>query len=289
MDVDKQLQKNTNGEDGMISVEVVISFTVFIIVVAGIIYFTNIFIVHNKVQFAINSAAHEIATYTYLYQAFGVRGARKTIQEDFDPYADKVDSSVSQVADTLNEISKLYNNSNALVSDYTTVPLDADYIAQLEKDIAIINQNAGSTVGSGKSSVEKIVNLFSNPSDMVIGIIYMALDAGSYYVKSLGAKLAAQAMTEKYLRQGNLNADQFLKAYGVKDGYEGLDFSGSKMFCDSDYRMIDLVVEYDIHIGFLSLVVPDPTIHVVQRTSVSAWVGDNGVIKHDNYLSQWKQ
>ena len=117
-----------------------------------------------------------------------------------------------------------------------------------------------------------------------MGIIYMAVDGGSYYVKSLGATLAAQAMTEKYLRQGNLSADQFLKNYGVEEGYEGLDFTGSTMFCDEDYRMIDLVVEYDVHMGFLGLVLPEPKVHMVQRVSVSAWLGDNGVSPYSEYL-----
>lgn len=280
----KRIDSILKKTDGMVTVEVILSFTVFILVVAGIIYFTNIFIIHNKVQFALNSAAHEIATYTYLYQAFGVRDAKKTIQGDLDSYSDNVDDTVGQVADTVNEISKLYNNSNKLVTDFKTVELDTDYITQLEKDVSTINENAGSAVGSGKASVEKIQGLFNDPSGTVVGIIYMAVDGGSYYVKSLGATLAAQAMCEKYLRQGDLSADQFLKNYGVEKGYEGLDFSGSTMFCDEDYRMIDLVVEYDVHMGFLGLVLPNPKVHMVQRVSVSAWLGDNGVSPYSEYL-----
>ena len=272
----------------MVSVEVIISFTVFILVIAGIVYFTNIFIVHNKVQYAINSAAHEIATYTYLYQALGARGAEQTMQKDLGKYAENVDNTVTQVTDTMNEISGLYEKSGKLADDAKTVNLDTEYIAQIEADAAAVKAAGGATYESGKETVGKLQGLFEDPGGTVAGIIYMAVDGASYYVKSLGARLAAQVMTEKYLAQGSRSGDQFLKSMGVTKGYDGLDFSGSTMFCDSDYRMIDIVVEYDIHIGFLGLLLPDPNVHMIQRASVSAWVGDNGVTKHENYLKTGK-
>ncbi len=67
--------KQKENESGMMVVEAVLSFTVFIMVVSAIVYLITIFTLHNKVQFAINSAAHEMASYTYLYQASGLRDA----------------------------------------------------------------------------------------------------------------------------------------------------------------------------------------------------------------------
>ena len=41
--------------------------------------------------------------------------------------------------------------------------------------------------------------------------------------------------------------------------------------------MIDIVVEYDIEVYILKLFLKDPTIHVVQRCVVPAWLnGDEG-------------
>ncbi|MBR6095266.1 MAG: pilus assembly protein [Lachnospiraceae bacterium] len=289
MTLDRNSQFHTEHNDGknrsgMVTIEVVISFTVFLVVVAGVIYFTNIFIVHNKVQFAINSAAHEIAAYTYLYEALGARNAEKTMEKDMGEYAENVDDTVTQVTDTMNKISGLYETSGSAIKDAKTVTLDTDYIAKMEQNANAVKEAGGAAYDSGKASAEKIQGLFEDPSGSVVGIIYMAVNGASYYVKSLGAKLAAQALTEKYLRQGDLSGDQFLRGFGVKDGYKGLDFSGSTMFCDEDYRTIDLVVEYDIHVGFLGLILSDPNIHMVQRVCVSAWVGDNGVSKHSAYL-----
>ena len=296
MKSEKRIQLNNKqfyriGKEGMVSVEVILSFTVFIVVVAGIIYFTNIFIVHNKVQFALNSAAHEIAAYTYLYQAFGVRAAEQQASKDLSPSAEKVDNTVSEVANTLNQISKLYNNTNTLASDVQTIELDPEYISQLQGDVQAIKDSGGKVYESGSTSVQMIKDRFNDPNGTIVGIIYMAVDGASFYAKSLGATCAAKAMTGKYLKQGNMSADDFLKSYGVEEGYEGLDFSGSTMFCDAgndQYRMIDLVVEYDIHLGLLGLILPEPTVHMVQRASVSAWVGDNGTNKYSDYLSKNK-
>ena len=58
----KRIKKKIQTEEqGMIVVEATISFMVFLMVVIAIIYLTNIFIVHNKVQFAINSTAHQLS------------------------------------------------------------------------------------------------------------------------------------------------------------------------------------------------------------------------------------
>ena len=56
-----------------------------------------------------------------------------------------------------------------------------------------------------------------------------------------------------------------------------MDFGKSRLFCDADYRMIDLVVEYDVEISLFKLFLRDPAVHVVQRCSVPAWLDGDGV------------
>jgi hypothetical protein len=102
-------------------------------------------------------------------------------------------------------------------------------------------------------------------------MIYMGASAGSYTVKSIGATAAAAAVTKKYLD------DDYLLAYGVKNGYSGLDFSGSTMFCDEDMRLIDIVVQYDIDLKFIGLIMPEDSLHVVQRVTVPAWLDGDGI------------
>ena len=113
---------------------------------------------------------------------------------------------------------------------------------------------------------------------MISGMAYIALEGAEYAVKDLMGTGAAYLLTKGYLKQGSMSADEFLKAYGVKDGYAGLDFSGSTIFCDSDFRMIDIVVEYDVDVGFMRLILPDSVkLHMVNRVTIPAWLDGDGV------------
>ncbi|MBR4960946.1 MAG: pilus assembly protein, partial [Clostridia bacterium] len=64
-------------EKGMMVVEALISFTAFILVCIGIVFMIKIFMLHNRVQYAINAAARELSTYTYIYDALGLRDAER--------------------------------------------------------------------------------------------------------------------------------------------------------------------------------------------------------------------
>lgn len=72
-------------------------------------------------------------------------------------------------------------------------------------------------------------------------------------------------------------ADEYLIHCGVKDGIKRPEFKNSSFLSDDQYRMIDLVVEYDIEVYFFKLFRKDPTIHVVQRCEVPAWLNGDGV------------
>ena len=84
-------------------------------------------------------------------------------------------------------------------------------------------------------------------------------------------------LDESFAKHRAMSADEYLINYGVKDGINGLNFKNSSFLSDDQYRMIDLVVEYDIEVYFFKLFRKDPTIHVVQRCEVPAWLDGDGV------------
>ena len=77
-------------ENGMMVVEAVISFMVFLFVVLAVISLINVYMVHNRIQFAVNSAAHEMSSYFYLYEAVGARAGSDQIYEDGAPKREKI-------------------------------------------------------------------------------------------------------------------------------------------------------------------------------------------------------
>ncbi len=265
-----------DNESGMMIVEAVISFTVFLMVVIAIVYLINIFTLHNRIQFAINSAAHELASYTYVYQALGVRSMEQKVHSDGAPYAGAIDDTTTQVVDSLNKIQGLYQDAEQLGNDLQEITLSQEYQDKIQGQVDNLAGRIDDTVKSTQKSVQDVKNLFSDGNSLIAGIIYMGASAADYAVKSVGATYAAGALTKKYLKNGDLSADAYLKSYGIEAGYGGLDFSGSTMFCDKNNSIIDIVVQYDVDLSFIGLVLPEKKLHIVQRVSVPAWLNGDG-------------
>ncbi|MBQ8578913.1 MAG: hypothetical protein IJ449_13260 [Clostridia bacterium] len=272
---DKLKKFSHSDENGLVVVEAVISFTAFIMLCIGIAFLINIFTLHNKIQYAINETAHEIASYSYLYDAFGLRTASDTIKKDGKKYVDTIDDTSDQVTDTLTKMQELYGEINNTTTAVKESELSESSVTALKSQLESLKNAGTSTYESGKASVEALKTAFSDPKGLIIGFVYLGADLLAYEAKSLVAEAMAGAMTEKYLSVGDLDVDAYLKKFGIDDGYDGLDFSGSSIFCDDadDERIIDIVVEYDIDLSFISYILPESTYHVVQRVSVGAWAG----------------
>lgn len=248
MDDRKDFIKSKNG---MITVEAVLCLVPFILVILGIISFTNIFMVHNKIQHAIYETANELSAYTYFYQAFGIRDADKKLQGDIE------------------------ENTKELIK----------FLSSIEEARVVLNEDK-----IDMDSVEKAVDdvmesgeeLVSDPKGVLRALIFEGIGKGEEFLKKLLLEAVAKPLTQKYLdatflSTGGQTADAYLEAYGVKGGMNGLDFGESVLFTDDSLEVIDIVVEYDLEIYFFKLFLKDPTIHVVQRAVVPAWLdGDGG-------------
>ncbi|MBQ8509982.1 MAG: pilus assembly protein [Clostridia bacterium] len=268
--------RKDNRESGMIVVEAVISFTAFIMVCLGIVFMTNIFMLHNRVQFAINSAAHEIASYSYVYDALGLRDAELGVKSDSEKYTKPINETAAQITDTLNNIQNSASQFGEVASAVENIELSEASFNQISSSIEGLKDSANTTIESGKKTITSVKNLFSDGNALIVGMIYMGADYLGDTFKRAVATGAAWGFTKKYLDTDTQTADQYLRAYGVVDGYEGLDFSGSSVFCDDGLRVIDLVVEYDVDLSFINFVFPSTKVHVVQRVSVGSWGGGDG-------------
>ncbi len=244
--------RKKTDERGMITVEAVLSLVPFILVILGIISFINIFAVHNKVQFAIYQAGNELASYTYIYEALGIRSADIALGKDIDRETEEIDD----------------------VIDKTTV-----FLGQVE---SLSLDTAGEVVESGKSAVNAGVDLITDPEDLVRNLVYYGIETAEESLKGVIIDMISSALVPVYLdasmsKSNPMSADEYLKWMGVVDGVKGLEFNNSEIFVDPEYKMIDIVVEYDIEIDSFKLFFKSPKVHVVQRCAVPAWLDGDGV------------
>lgn len=179
----KELRRQLKEEQkGMMVVEAVITFTVFLMVVIAIIYLINVFIIHNKIQFAMNTAAHELASYSYIYQALGIRGAEQQIDADGKPYTTPIDDTATQVVDTLNKIQTLSKSVSNTATAVKQLEVSQDSIKDAYNSAKQTYEDGKATVESTKKSVQQVTDLFSDPQSLLVGVIYMGVSGASYAV-----------------------------------------------------------------------------------------------------------
>jgi len=78
MNILKELLKK---KDGSLTVEAAISLPLFMCVFLSIAFFMKVVYIHNNVQYAINGAANEVATYSYLYSISGLQKVNDAIRK----------------------------------------------------------------------------------------------------------------------------------------------------------------------------------------------------------------
>ena len=259
-------------EEGMITVEAVLSLVPFIIVILGIISFTNIFAVHNKIQYAIYQMGSELSCYTYFYQALGIRSADLELKAYNDANTEKLDSAIDDLENFITQIGSL--ESSAKQAQNSSLQ---DAGSNLEN----LLEEGEKTYEQGKKLVGTARDLISDPKALLRGFISLGIEkvegsAKTFLLEVISGGLMNVYLDESFLGYRPRSADQYLRYYGVRDGLDGLDFGESELFNDSQYRLIDIVVEYDIEVYLFKLFLKDPTIHVVQRCSIPAWLDGDG-------------
>lgn len=284
-------KKNYDSEDGMIVVEAVITLTVFLMVIALISYLITIYTVHNKIQFAINSAAHEVATYSYLYQVTGLRNADLGFRNDGSEYVGNINDTTAQVLDSIGKIEELAQGVSESAGMLSGFSLSESDINTLYNQANNLSGTFNEAYDSTEQSVEDVVNLLSDPQHLAAGGIYGLLEEGEAALKGAAGAGIAMAVTRKYLGSTAEEADEYCLNHGIVGGYSGLNFWGSSLFLDGtqgfdyqglrgdgEYRMIDIVVTYKIDLGFARIVLPPDKAYltVVQRVTVPAWTNGDG-------------
>lgn len=243
---------NSNHESGLITVEAVLTLVPFILVILSIISLTNIFMVHNKIQYAIYQASSELAAYTYFYEVTGVRGGDMAMGED--------------IKRETTEINDVINKTTSFLDQLDTVSAST----------------LGTTMEAGSEALKAGFSLAMDPADLLRNLVFKGIEMAEGALKGFVIDVLSSALVPIYIdakvpSYSNMSADEYLRYMGVKGGISGLKYDKSEIFMPPDYKMIDIVVEYDIEVYFLHLISDKHTVHVVQRCTVPAWLDGDGV------------
>jgi len=277
--------KNTGKEKGMITVEATVSLTVFLLLVLGVISFTNIFIVHSRVQYAMYQAEKELGLYTYFYEASGIRAADLKMRADLKKDRKPIDDTQESIIDLFNQVGTLKEDTSKAKTATEKAFEDPSLSTVLDSYNSVQGavKSGKGTLEKGKVAADNVKWVVQNPKDAVRGLIALIVDEGEQGLKNWAMQAITGGIVDKYLEfydsSGYHSAAEYLSKYGVvqKSGDSFLDLSASEMFVDEKYQLMDLVVQYDIEVYFFKIFMKDPTIHVVQRLKMPAWLGGDDV------------
>ncbi len=260
---------NTKGsEGGYIVVETIVAFTLFVFLTISILSLINIVAVQARIHYAITQAAETISMYSYTLDAMGV--------SEHMMQSSKRGEAVSK------EIGDFQKNVNGVI----------DSIEKL--NISGIKANGNALYQQGSEVASRVKD---DPKDVFQNVMNFGLQKAG----SAGFGALVRPLVGRYLGNGSLSGDEYLKAFHVEGGLNGLEFSTFDIlgFDTDTFRVtaaprddsvlltssgdIRIVVSYKIDYTFGVLPLPfrgnngsKTCLNVTQEVVTKAWLGGNG-------------
>lgn len=244
-----------NDKNGYIVVETVGAFLPFLLLIISILSLVNIVTLQSRVHYALTQAANTLSVYSY---ALEVTGIAEDLTE-LDNHASKVGKEADEIKKDINEV-----------------------LAGID------SLSMGDVKVHGEAAAKKVLgwgeSIADDPQAAIQIMMNYQLGEGSkeifeYFIRPL---------VGRYLGNGDMTGDEYLKSVNVIDGLKGLDFYDFDLFNSSslgenDSILIDkngnvkLVVRYEIEYRFGSLPLPfEPKLTVTQVVKTKAWLNGSG-------------
>lgn len=243
-------------EKGYIVLETISAFLLFTLLIIAILSLISIVTIQARIHSAITQACETVSMYSYVLDLTGA--------------ASHIQNNSAKAGAVQGQVDEFKTNVNGLLDGIEN--LDPNQIG--EKGEAVLNQaQAG------------IDNTVADPK----GMLQYVLNYGLNQAGSAAFEAMVRPLVGRYLANGELTGDQYLKNYGVKDGLAGLDFynfdtfnlgstgANDSLLLDADGN-VKIVVQYDVEYSFGALILPfeEPKLHVTQEVVTKAWLGGEG-------------
>ena len=219
---------------GSVTVEATISLTAFVFCIITFLSIINICRAQAKISMAINNTAKEISQYSYIYGLTGLNESRKNLakraQEEVEHgEIKKITDATNSMLNEIEAIGETGRNTNFTSTDDVYKAWDD------------IKKNLSGAAGN----IEEM--LATDPEQLVYGMgAVLGTDAIDIGTSRLIAAPIAKGMVRKHLTDPkHKDADKYLRAIGVVNGLDGLDFSNSTLFPQGNNE-INIVVVYKV-------------------------------------------
>ena len=234
-------------EHGYIVVETIGAFMLFVLLIVSILSLVSIVTLQARVHYAMTQAAQTLSMYSYVFEITG-------LAEQFTDIGGKADSARINVNELKTNINGVFEGIDSL--------------------------SVGGTGKSAAGAAKSGYDLFSSPANLVNLLIDDAKNA-------LFSEFVIKPLVGRYLSNGALSGDEYLKSMNVPGGLKGLHFCGFDYFdlsitSDMNSALIDkdgnikLIVRYKVSYVFGALPLPFTELSVTQSVQTKAWLGGKG-------------
>lgn len=269
-----------NREIGSLTLEAIISLTVFIVCIITVLSFLNYCRIQTLISNAVDTAAKEMSQYAYVLEITGLKGYNDAIYKAVGNASDDAVSSTNAIIGSLSSIYDVIGKSGKGVEDAASnikIGIDDNNVEQtistMKEELEGLSDNAVEI----QKEMEKMKSAFGdiqkNPLQYMKGMAAFAGGEAFSAAKSrvIAAPLA-KAFVAKHFGNTKEEADKALEALGVIGGLDGLNFNLSTIFSPAEPEDIHIVVYYKIKIlNFFDFEFGDLIICKESRTR--AWLG----------------
>jgi len=193
----------------------------------------------------------------------------------------RVHYAITQTAQTISMYSYIYEitgNSGQVGVANANSALRRAGVEELKTGMGAIAAAANifsgdSQGGQGNTALDAASDLFSDPSALI-----------SMYLGGGDKSVVLRQLIGRYLRNGTMSGDQYLKFMGVSGGINGLQIMGydyggggaNRPLVDSR-GSITITVRYEVDYSFWGLPLPFSKLSMTQSAATRAWLGGEGV------------
>jgi hypothetical protein len=274
--------ENVNKKNcrGSLTIEAVISYTIFAMVMLTLLFIIKIVYTYGVVQHAINQTAKELASYSYIY-SITVGKIDVSISDSTESGRKYFDKTADQLVTTYNSLTDLLESASPAADAFYEG--DVENLGKSLNNINVKGQEVKESLPEAKEAVKKIV---SDPKKAFKSFVGVMTYGASENIKTLVCGEIVRTMMAEYIdpNTGTMEAaNQKLEKLHVIGGMDGLDFSGSSFFSQGSMN-IDIVVCYS-----LKPMVPInllPNLNFVNRIYIRGW-GGSSVTPGNNKNSIW--
>lgn len=240
---------------GYIVVETIGTFLLFVLLITSILSLVNIVTLQARVHYALTQAAETLSIASYPLEITG----------------------------TAKHIMKLDDNADGLREEADAFKMDINSMIE-----GINSLSPGEVDEFGEAAFSRASgwaeDTIANPQETIRIMLNYGLNEG----KGAMVEQLVRPLVGRYLRNGTMSGDEYLKSFNVVDGLKGLTFYDFSLtdfnnLGNNDTQWLDkngdikIVVRYDINYKFGALPLPfGPKLSVTQSVKTKAWLGGSG-------------